>query len=125
YNLLKDNALSGLVLVCLILMLFLRPLLACWVVVGIATTFAGAIWLLPFLDVSINMLSMFAFIMVLGIVVDDAIIVGESVYRHQQRGEEGKLAAWSGTQTVLAPVFLAVASTILFFLPLMDVPSDI
>lgn len=125
YNLLKDNALSGLVLVFIILMLFLRPLLAFWVVVGIATTFAGAIWLLPFLDVSINMLSMFAFIMVLGIVVDDAIIVGESVYRHQQRGEEGKLAAWSGTQTVLAPVFLAVASTILFFLPLMDVPSDI
>lgn len=125
YNLLKDNAISGLILVFIILMLFLRPLLALWVVAGIATTFAGAIWLLPFLDVSINMLSMFAFLMVLGIVVDDAIIVGENIYRHQQRGEPGKLAAWTGTRNVLAPVFLAVASTIMFFYPMMDVPSDI
>lgn len=125
FNLLKDNALSGLILVYLILMLFLRPLLAFWVVVGIATTFAGALWLLPYLDVSINMLSMFAFLMVLGIVVDDAIIVGESVYRHQQRGERGALAAFSGTKTVLFPVLLAVLSTILFFLPMVDVPSDV
>ncbi len=125
FDLLKDNALSGLFLVFVILMLFLRPLLAFWVVFGIATTFAGAIWLLPFLDISINMLSMFAFLMVLGIVVDDAIIVGESIYRHQQRGEEGKLSASLGTKTVLSPVFLAVSSTILFFLPMMDVPPDI
>ncbi|HEY7886436.1 MAG TPA: efflux RND transporter permease subunit, partial [Cellvibrionaceae bacterium] len=68
FNLLTDNAISGLILVYLILMLFLRPLLAFWVVAGIATTFAGAIWLLPYLGVSINMLSMFAFLMVLGIV---------------------------------------------------------
>lgn len=125
FNLLADNALSGLILVFIILMLFLRPLLAFWVVAGIATTFAGSIWLLPYLGVSINMLSMFAFLMVLGIVVDDAIIVGESVYRHQQRGEEGHFAAVSGTTTVLRPVFLAVVSTILFFIPMIDVPSDI
>ncbi len=125
FSLLKDNALSGLVLVYIILMLFLRPMLAFWVVAGIATTFAGAIWLLPYMDVSINMLSMFAFLMVLGIVVDDAIIIGESIYRHQQRGEQGRLAAWSGTYTVLNPVFLAVMSTIIFFLPMMDVPSDV
>ena len=125
FNLLKDNALSGLFLVYVILMLFLRPLLAFWVVAGITTTFAGAIWLLPYLDISINMLSMFAFLMVLGIVVDDAIIVGESIYRHQQRGEKGKLAATTGTISVLNPVFLAVLSTIFFFLPMMDVPSDV
>ncbi|UTF60485.1 efflux RND transporter permease subunit [Gilvimarinus sp. DA14] len=125
FNLLADNAISGLLLVFLILMLFLRPLLAFWVVAGIATTFAGSIWLLPYLDVSINMLSMFAFLMVLGIVVDDAIIVGESVYRHQQRGERGKLAAITGTRTVLLPVLLAVSSTIIFFIPMIDVPSDI
>ncbi|MDQ2076821.1 efflux RND transporter permease subunit [Marinimicrobium sp. ABcell2] len=125
YDLLKGNALAGLFLVFMILMLFLRPVLAMWVVVGIATTFAGAIWLLPYLNVSINMLSMFAFLMVLGIVVDDAIIVGESVYRHQQRGETGKLAAYSGSVSVLKPVFLAVMSTILFFLPMMNVPSDV
>ncbi|HEY7772172.1 MAG TPA: efflux RND transporter permease subunit [Marinagarivorans sp.] len=125
FNLLKDNAISGLILVFIILMLFLRPLLAIWVVAGIATTFCGAIWLLPYLDVSINMLSMFAFLMVLGIVVDDAIIVGESIYRHQQRGEKGAFSAFSGTQTVLKPVFLAVMSTIVFFLPMIDVPSEI
>lgn len=125
FNLLTDNAISGLLLVFMILMLFLRPLLALWVVVGIATTFAGSIWLLPYLGVSINMLSMFAFLMVLGIVVDDAIIVGESVYRHQQRGERGKIAALGGTRTVMVPVFLAVLSTIIFFMPMIDVPSDI
>ncbi|SMF38693.1 Multidrug efflux pump subunit AcrB [Alteromonadaceae bacterium Bs31] len=125
FDLLKDNAVSGLFLVFVILMLFLRPLLAMWVVIGIATTFAGAIWLLPFFDVSINMLSMFAFIMVLGIVVDDAIIVGESVYRHQQRGEQGCISAFSGTMSVLKPVFLSVVSTIILFLPMIDVPSDV
>jgi len=125
FNLLKDNAISGLILVFIILMLFLRPLLAFWVVAGIATTFAGAIWILPYFDVSINMLSMFAFLMVLGIVVDDAIIVGESIYRHQQRGETGKLSALSGTKSVLNPVFLAVLSTIIFFIPMIDVPSDV
>ncbi|MDO3386363.1 efflux RND transporter permease subunit [Gilvimarinus sp. SDUM040013] len=125
FNMLTDNAVSGLFLVFIILMLFLRPMLALWVVAGIATTFAGSIWLLPYLGVSINMLSMFAFLMVLGIVVDDAIIVGESIYRHQQRGETGELASVSGTRTVLRPVFLAVVSTIVFFLPMIDVPSDI
>ena len=125
FNLLKDNAISGLILVFVILMLFLRPLLAIWVVAGIATTFCGAIWLLPYLGVSINMLSMFAFLMVLGIVVDDAIIIGESIYRHQQRGEKGLFSAYSGANSVLKPVFLAVMSTIVFFLPMIDVPSEI
>lgn len=125
FELLKGNALGGLILVFIILMLFLRPILALWVVAGIATTFAGAIWLLPYLDVSFNMLSMFAFLMVLGIVVDDAIIVGESVYRHQQRGEVGKFAAHTGAASVLKPVALAVISTVVFFLPMIDVPSDV
>lgn len=125
FNLLKSNAISGLILVFIILMLFLRPLLALWVVAGIATTFAGTIWVLPYFDVSINMLSMFAFLMVLGIVVDDAIIVGESIYRHQQRGEVGKFSAYSGSSSVLKPVFLAVVSTIIFFLPIIDVPSEV
>lgn len=125
FNLLTGNAFAGLLLVFVILMLFLRPLLAFWVVAGIATTFAGAIWLLPYLNVSINMLSMFAFLMVLGIVVDDAIIVGESVYRHQQQGETGKFSAFSGAKSVLTPVFLAVVSTIMFFMPMVDVPSDV
>ena len=125
FDLLKDNAIGGLILVYLILMLFLRPLLAFWVVSGIVIAFAGAIWILPYLDVSINMLSMFAFIMVLGIVVDDAIIVGDSIYTEQQKGVEIKQSAISGTNIVLMPVILAVASTIIFFLPMVDVPSDV
>lgn len=123
FNLLKDNAMSGLLLVFIILMLFLRPLLALWVVVGISTAFAGSLWLLPYVDVSINMLSMFAFLMVLGIVVDDAIIVGESIYSKQQQGLRGVESSIIGTNNVLSPVVLAVLSTIIFFLPMLDVPT--
>lgn len=124
YNLLKNNAISGLVLVFLILMLFLRPKLALWVVVGIVTAFAGAMWVLPHMDISINMLSMFAFLMVLGIVVDDAIIVGESIYAKQHQGLSGVKSAVVGTKNVLSPVVLAVLSTIVFFLPMLDVPKE-
>ena len=122
FNLLKDNALSGLTLVFIILMLFLRPLLAIWVVVGIITAFAGAVWLLPYFGISLNMLSMFAFLLVLGIVVDDAIIVGESIYSQQQKGIKGDDSAIIGAKNVLMPVVLAVLSTIIFFIPMVDVP---
>jgi multidrug efflux pump subunit AcrB len=122
FNLLKDNALSGLILVFIILMLFLRPLLAIWVVVGIVTAFAGAVWLLPYFGISLNMLSMFAFLLVLGIVVDDAIIVGESIYSQQQKGVIGDDSAIIGAKSVLMPVVLAVLSTIIFFMPMVDVP---
>ena len=125
FNLLKDNALSGLALVFIILMLFLRPKLAMWVVIGIVTAFAGAIWLLPVFGISLNMLSMFAFLMVLGIVVDDAIIVGESVYSQQQKGLKGDISAVKGTNNILSPVVLAVLSTIIFFMPMLDVPSQV
>ncbi|VUD52314.1 Multidrug resistance protein MdtC [Thalassocella blandensis] len=124
FNLLKDNALSGLLLVFLVLMLFLRPLIAIWAVIGIVTTFAGTIWLLPFFDISLNMLSMFAFIMVLGIVVDDAIIIGESIYTHQHQGLRDKNSAIIGTKVVLKPVMLAVLSTVVFFMPLLNVPTE-
>ncbi|MGJ8693190.1 MAG: efflux RND transporter permease subunit [Thalassotalea sp.] len=125
FNLLKDNALSGLLLVFIILMLFLRPMLALWVVVGIVTAFAGAVWLLPYFGISLNMLSMFAFLMVLGIVVDDAIIVGESIYLKQRQGLKKFDSAILGTKGVLTPVVLAVISTIIFFLPMVDVPSEV
>ncbi|PCK07469.1 MAG: hypothetical protein COA42_14140 [Alteromonadaceae bacterium] len=125
FSLLKDNALGGLALVFIILMLFLRPVIAIWVVAGIATTFAGTIWLLPYFGISFNMLSMFALIMVLGIVVDDAIIVGESIYSQQSKGIKGKAGSSIGAIGVLKPVTLAVISTILFFLPMIGVPSDV
>ncbi|MGJ8682197.1 efflux RND transporter permease subunit, partial [Paraglaciecola sp.] len=125
FNLLKDNAISGLVLVFTILMLFLRPKLAIWVVVGIVTAFAGAIWALPYFGISFNMLSMFAFLMVLGIVVDDAIIVGESVYSQQRRGIKGHESANIGVKNVFSPVVLAVLSTIIFFVPMVNVPTQV
>lgn len=125
FSLLQDNALMGLFLVYLILMLFLRPLLAFWVVVGIATAFAGAIWFMQYYDISLNMLSMFAFLMVLGIVVDDAIIVGESIFRRQEPGRDGRDLAVEGTLRVLMPVTLAVVSTVIFFMPLLDVPDAV
>ncbi len=122
-NLLLSNAFSGLILVFIILMLFLRPLLAIWVCVGIATAFAGAIWLLPYLGVSINMISLFAFLLVLGIVVDDAIIVGESIYTRQQHGIRGNASAASGAKLVSVPVFFAVISTMIFFVPMLSIPG--
>lgn len=122
FNLLKDNAIGGLTLVFIVLMLFLRPALAVWVVLGIVTTFAGAIWILPYFGISFNMLSMFGFLMVLGIVVDDAIIVGESIYTHQQNGMKGTAASALGAKMVFKPVFLAVTTTIIFFTPMIGVP---
>jgi multidrug efflux pump subunit AcrB len=122
-NLLLGNALQGLLLVFIVLMLFLRPLLAMWVCVGIATAFAGAIWLLPYSGVSINMISLFAFLLVLGIVVDDAIIVGENIYSRQQQGLKGAASAASGAKMVAVPVFFAVISTMIFFAPMLAIPG--
>ncbi len=124
-ELLSKNALGGLALVFIILMLFLRPMLAVWVCVGIGTSFAGAIFMLPHIGISLNMLSMFAFIMVLGIVVDDAIVVGESIYSEQQTGHAGVKGSTSGAQRVFKPVVLAVLSTIVFFMPMLDVPMSV
>ncbi len=122
-NLLLKNSASGLLLVFIILMLFLRPLLAAWVCVGIATAFFGALWFMPYAGVSLNMISMFAFLLILGIVVDDAIIVGESIYARQQEGMRGAAAAAGGAKMVAKPVLFAVISTMIFFAPMLDVPN--
>ena len=76
----------GLTLVLIVLALFLKPKLAAWVSLGIPISFMGGFWLLPLFDVSINMISLFTFILVLGIVVDDAIVVGENIHIHLKRG---------------------------------------
>ncbi len=122
-NLLLSNAVNGLVLVFIVLMLFLRPALAMWVSAGIAVAFMGAFWLLPLVGVSLNMISMFAFLLVLGIVVDDAIVIGESVYSRQQAGFKGYAAAAGGTKMVAGPVVLSVLTTIIFFAPMLAVPG--
>jgi len=108
---------QGLILVVLILMLTLRPKVAFWVAAGIATAYAGAFIFLPALGISVNMLSTFAFLLVLGIVVDDAIVVGESIHTESQKTGGGITAAVFGTQLVAKPVIFAVLTTIIAFLP--------
>ena len=116
------SAFQGLLLVLLVLVFSLRPKVALWVAIGIATAYAGAFVLLPTVGVSLNMLSTFAFLLVLGIVVDDAIVVGESIHteshnpEHQHAGG-GLQAAVLGTQLVAKPVIFAVVTTVLAFLP--------
>lgn len=112
-----SSAFWGLVLVLIVLMLTLRPKVAFWVAFGIATAYAGAFIFLPSLGVSLNFLSTFAFLLVLGIVVDDAIVVGESIHTESQRTGGGITAAVFGTQLVAKPVIFAVLTTIIAFLP--------
>lgn len=116
-----NNAGFGLLLVLATLMLFLRPMVAFWVSIGIATAFMGsfAMFLLPFMDVSLNMLSLFAFLLVIGIVVDDAIIVGENVHNQVERGKRGLDATVIGTRLVAKPVIFAVLTTMMAFAPFM------
>ncbi|KCZ92715.1 efflux RND transporter permease subunit [Hyphomonas johnsonii] len=117
-DLITQSALSGAVLVMLVLVLFLRPLVALWVTIGIFTAFAGGIMLLPYFGVSWNILSTFAVLLVIGVVVDDAIVVGENIHREVESGRrEGIDAAIVGTQLVLKPVVFGVLTTIIAFLP--------
>jgi multidrug efflux pump subunit AcrB len=110
------SATVGLLLVFLVLILSLRPLVAFWVTAGIAVSFMGAFALLPINDVSLNIMSTFAFLLVLGIVVDDAIVVGESIHHHSQ-SEGGLGAAIEGASVVAKPVIFAVLTTMVAFAP--------
>ena len=118
-DLLGRNALLGFVLVLVVLSLFLRPLLAFLVALGIPVSFMGALMLMPWLGVSINMISLFAFILVLGIVVDDAIVVGENVYERISNGEDPKHAAPAGTHEVGVVVVFGVLTTMMAFTPML------
>ena len=117
-SLIFDAAWMGLILVMLILLLTLRFTVALWVTVGIAISFVGAFIFLPVVDVSINFLSTFAFLLVLGIVVDDAIVVGESIHHHREDlGLEAQEAAIVGASAVARPVVFAVLTTVVAFAP--------
>lgn len=122
-DLMVRNGRTGLFLVLVTLTLFLRPRLALWVAFGIPASFLGAIWTMPVLGVSISLISLFAFIVVLGIVVDDAIVVSENVHTRIQRGETSVAAATHGAQEVALPVVFAVLTTIAAFVPLLVVPG--
>ncbi len=112
------SAAQGGILVLVLLALFLRPWLAFWVCMGIPVSFMGALAVLPEVGITINIISLFAFIMVLGIVVDDAIVTGENIYTHLRRGMDPTEAAIKGTQEVAIPVTFGVLTTIVAFIPL-------
>ncbi len=123
-DLMIRNGRLGFILVFIALTLFLRLRLAFWVALGIPISFLGAISLMPALDISINLISLFAFIVVLGIVVDDAVIVGENIYRHHQMGKRGLRAAIDGTREVYVPVVFAILTSIAAFSPLLMVEGN-
>ncbi len=122
-DLMLRNGAQGLALVFLVLALFLRFRLSFWVTLGIPISFLGAMLLLPVIGTSINMLSLFAFILVLGIVVDDAIIVGESISSERERGHGGVEGAIRGANRVAIPVTFAVLTSVIAFLPMLGIPG--
>ncbi len=124
-DLLLKNARLGFILVVFMLAIFLKPKLAFWVSLGIPISFMGALIMLPYLDISINLLSLFTFILVLGIVVDDAIIVGENIYRHIEEGEDLQTAAKNGAYEVGVPVIFAVLTTMATFSPMLFVEGSV
>jgi len=124
-DILLRNGMSGFALVLVLLACFLRLRLALWVSLGIPVSFLGALALFPALDIPITVISLFAFILVLGLLVDDAIVVGENVHTHQEQAEDPLEAAIVGTQEVTVPVIFGVLTTVAAFLPIMMAPGPL
>ncbi|MCQ8104742.1 efflux RND transporter permease subunit [Methylomonas sp. SURF-2] len=121
---LLEDGLSGFLLVCLVLSLFLRIRVALWAGVGIFTSVLGAFWLMPALDLSLNMLSLFGFLLAMGILVDDAIIIGDSVHSRQMENRLPPLQATiQGVQDLALPVILSVSVVLVAFLPGLFLPG--
>jgi len=120
-DMMNKNLLSGAILVFGVLALFLRLKLAFWVMLGLPVAFLGTIWMMPVADVSVNMLSLFGFILVLGIVVDDAIIIGESIYTHIRRDGHSMQSVINGVNEVAVPATFGVLTTAVAFIPILMV----
>ena len=120
-DMMLKNMVVGAALVFLILALFLRLKLAFWVMVGLPIAFMGAFFMMPFVDVTVNMLSLFGFILVLGIVVDDAIVIGESAYTHMREKGHTTEVIVEGVMIVAVPATFGVLTTIAAFLPILMV----
>lgn len=116
---LTSSLVQGSLLVFLLLSLFLRPQLAFWVVLGIPVCFAGGVLLMPVFGITANVMSVFGYIIVVGMVVDDAIITGENIYSKLRTGMDPLEAAVTGTQEVAVPVTFGVLTTVVAFLPLL------
>ena len=113
------SLLQGSVLVLIVLGLFLRPSLAFWIVVGIPVGFAGAAIMMPWFGITANMMSLFGFIIVVGVVVDDAIVTGDSIYSKIKAGVPPVEAAVEGTHEVATPVTFGALTTMVAFVPLL------
>ncbi len=122
-SMLAEDAISGFILVFLVLMFTLRFHLAVWVSAGILVSLFGALWLMPFLGISLNTYSISALILILGVLADDAIVVGENIYTYQQRGYIGISSAIRGTLEVTPLVVMMVLSTMIAFIPGLFLPG--
>jgi multidrug efflux pump subunit AcrB len=120
---LLEDGIAGFALVFLVLMLFLRTQVAFWAGAGILTSLLGALWMMPMLGLSLNMFSLFGFLLAMGILVDDAIIVGERAHSFQTQGLPGVAGAIRGAKEVALPVILAVLTTLVAFLPGLSLPG--
>jgi multidrug efflux pump subunit AcrB len=122
-NLLLRNGAQGLVLILIVLGLFQRLHVAFWVSAGIPIAFLGSMIALSLVGISINMMSLFAFIVALGLIVDDAIVVGENVARHQAAGRDSLSASIAGATEVAKPVTVAVLTSVMFMIPALALPT--
>ena len=120
-DLMIRNGRTGLILVFLSLTFFLSLRLSFWVAVGLPVSFLGAFIVMALAGITVNMVSLFSLIIVLGMIVDDAIIVGENCYRHMEEGLPPRLAAVRGTEEVIWPVVVAIVTTMVAFMPLLMV----
>ncbi len=122
-DLLVRNAILGLVLVTVLLLLFLDLRIAFWVALGVGVSFAGAFFPMLLFGITLNQLSLFGFILAIGIIVDDAIVVGENIHANFRKGERGIEAARLGVTRVARPVVFSVSTTIVAFIPILLVPG--
>jgi len=122
-DILIRNGRGGFILVFVLLALFLRLRLAFWVSIGVPIAFLGSLSLFPVVGISIDVISLFAFILVLGLLVDDAVVVGENVHRHQEQGDAPLDAAVRGAQEMAVPVIFGVLTTVAAFVPLILAPG--
>jgi multidrug efflux pump subunit AcrB len=123
-SLVVENGGLAVVIVLLILSLFLELRLAFWVMMGMAISFIGGVMVMPTVDLSINMISLFGFLMVLGIVVDDAVVVGENVHELREQGVSPINAAIRGAREVAGPVTFSILTNVVAFIPLMFIPGE-
>jgi multidrug efflux pump subunit AcrB len=123
-NLLRFNGTIGLLLVLLALGSFLELRVAFWTAIGIPVSILGSLILLPLMNASVNMISLFGFIVTLGIVVDDAVVVGEDIFHKISQGMSRQEAAVAGVREMAIPVIFAVSTNIIAFLPLLFVPGE-